>query len=43
VDVAESAMARVLLDAGFVAGAMGFNVRRVSSALPGVAVRVAGA
>jgi ATP-dependent Lhr-like helicase len=29
VDVAESAMARALLDAGFVAGAKGFNVRRV--------------
>jgi ATP-dependent Lhr-like helicase len=29
VAVAESAMARALLDAGFVAGAMGFNVRRV--------------
>jgi ATP-dependent Lhr-like helicase len=30
VDVAESAMARVLLEAGFVAGAKGFNVRRVA-------------
>jgi ATP-dependent helicase Lhr and Lhr-like helicase len=29
VAVAESEMARALLDAGFVAGAMGFNVRRV--------------
>jgi ATP-dependent helicase Lhr and Lhr-like helicase len=29
VAVAESAMARALLEAGFVAGAMGFNVRRV--------------
>jgi ATP-dependent Lhr-like helicase len=29
VDVAESAMARALLEAGFVAGAKGFNVRRV--------------
>jgi ATP-dependent helicase Lhr and Lhr-like helicase len=32
VSVAENEMARALLDAGFVAGAMGFNVRR---ALPG--------
>ena len=29
VAVAESAMARALLDAGFVAGAKGFNVRRI--------------
>jgi len=29
-DVAESAMARALLEAGFVAGAKGFNVRRVA-------------
>ena len=28
-------MARVLLDAGFVAGAMGFNVRRGLPPLPG--------
>ena len=28
VAVAESVMARALLEAGFVAGAMGFNVRR---------------
>ncbi len=34
VAVAESEMARALLDAGFVAGAMGFNVRRVLPALP---------
>jgi ATP-dependent Lhr-like helicase len=33
--VAESALARPLLDAGFVAGAMGFNVRRTLPALPG--------
>ncbi|HEV2645661.1 MAG TPA: crosslink repair DNA glycosylase YcaQ family protein [Acidobacteriaceae bacterium] len=32
IPVAESAMAQALLDAGFVAGAMGFNLRRVSSA-----------
>jgi ATP-dependent Lhr-like helicase len=32
--VAESAMARPLLDAGFSAGAMGFNVRRGLPALP---------
>ncbi len=32
--VAESAMARALLDAGFVAGAMGFNVRRVLPPVP---------
>jgi ATP-dependent Lhr-like helicase len=32
VAVAESEMARALLDAGFVAGAMGFNVRRVGPA-----------
>ena len=31
VDVAESVMARALLDAGFVAGAKGFNVRRVAA------------
>ena len=36
VPVAESAMARALLDAGFVAGGMGFNVRRVPTA-PGTA------
>lgn len=35
--VAESEMARALLDAGFVAGAMGFNVRRILPALPGSA------
>ena len=35
--VAEHWMARALLDAGFVAGAMGFNVRRVLPALPGIA------
>ena len=35
VAVAESAMARYLLDAGFQAGAMGFNVRRNLPALPG--------
>ncbi len=34
--VAESEMARALLDAGFVAGAMGFNVRRSLPALPAV-------
>jgi ATP-dependent Lhr-like helicase len=33
--VAESAMARALLDAGFAAGAMGFNVRRNLPPLPG--------
>ena len=33
--VAESEMARALLDAGFVAGAMGFNVRRALTPLPG--------
>ena len=33
--VSESVMARALLDAGFVAGAMGFNVRRSLPALPG--------
>jgi ATP-dependent Lhr-like helicase len=32
VPVAESMMARALLDAGFVAGGMGFNVRRVPTA-----------
>ena len=36
VAVAESVMARYLLDAGFVAGAMGFNVRRMLPSLPGV-------
>jgi ATP-dependent Lhr-like helicase len=35
IGVAESLMARALLDAGFVAGAMGFNVRRALPALPG--------
>ena len=35
VNVAESFMARFLLDAGFAAGAMGFNVRRNLPALPG--------
>jgi ATP-dependent Lhr-like helicase len=35
VAVAESAMARPLLDAGFAAGAMGFNVRRNLPSLPG--------
>ncbi len=35
VAVAESEMARALLDAGFVAGAMGFNVRRGLPSLPG--------
>jgi ATP-dependent Lhr-like helicase len=35
VAVAESVMARVLLDAGFAAGAMGFNVRRNLPPLPG--------
>ncbi len=39
VGVAESVMARVLLDAGFVAGAMGFNVRRGLPHLPGHGVR----
>jgi ATP-dependent Lhr-like helicase len=34
--VAEHWMARFLLDAGFTAGAMGFNVRRSVSSLPGV-------
>ncbi|WP_255551377.1 DEAD/DEAH box helicase [Granulicella sp. dw_53] len=37
VAVAESVMAQPLLDAGFVAGAMGFNVRRGLPQLPGVA------
>jgi ATP-dependent Lhr-like helicase len=32
--VAESAMARYLLDAGFSPGAMGFNVRRGLPSLP---------
>ncbi len=35
VAVAESVMARSLLDAGFQAGAMGFNVRRMLPSLPG--------
>ncbi len=35
VAVAESVMARYLLDAGFHAGAMGFNVRRLLPSLPG--------
>jgi ATP-dependent Lhr-like helicase len=35
VAVAESAMAKELLEAGFVAGAMGFNVRRGLPGLPG--------
>jgi ATP-dependent Lhr-like helicase len=35
VAVAESEMARALLDAGFVAGAMGFNVRRMLPSLQG--------
>ena len=35
VAVAESVMARPLLDAGFAAGAMGFNVRRNLPPLPG--------
>jgi ATP-dependent Lhr-like helicase len=35
VAVAEHWMARTLLDAGFVAGAMGFNVRRMLPSLPG--------
>jgi ATP-dependent Lhr-like helicase len=34
VAVADSVLARPLLDAGFVAGAMGFNVRRTLPALP---------
>jgi ATP-dependent Lhr-like helicase len=33
--VAEHWMARFMLDAGFTAGAMGFNVRRSVSSLPG--------
>lgn len=37
VAAAESPMARFLLDAGFQAGAMGFNVRRHLPALPGAA------
>ena len=36
VAVAESVMARYLLDAGFQAGAVGFNVRRMLPSLPGV-------
>ncbi len=39
VAVAESVMARFLLDAGFQAGAMGFNVRRNLPALPGSGAR----
>jgi ATP-dependent Lhr-like helicase len=35
VAVAEHWMARFLLDAGFAAGAMGFNVRRGLPPLPG--------
>ncbi|HEX3572130.1 MAG TPA: DEAD/DEAH box helicase [Acidobacteriaceae bacterium] len=35
VPVAESPLARPLLDAGFVAGAMGFNVRRLPTPPPG--------
>ena len=35
--VAESVLARALLDAGFVAGAMGFNVRRALPPVPGAA------
>jgi len=38
--VAEHWMARALLDAGFVAAPMGFNVRRHLPALPGAAARV---
>jgi ATP-dependent Lhr-like helicase len=37
VAVAESVLARPLLDAGFVAGAMGFNVRRTLPQLPATA------
>ena len=40
VAVAESPLARYLLDAGFQAGAVGFNVRRNLPALPGSGVRV---
>ena len=40
---ADSEMARPLLDAGFVAGAMGFNVRRVLPSLPGSAARAVSA
>jgi ATP-dependent Lhr-like helicase len=40
VNVAESPLARYLLDAGFQAGAMGFNVRRNLPALPGRAVSI---
>ncbi len=39
VAVAESPLARYLLDAGFQAGAVGFNVRRNLPALPGSGVR----
>jgi ATP-dependent helicase Lhr and Lhr-like helicase len=35
VAVADSVMARALLDAGFAAGAMGFNLRRNLPPLPG--------
>ncbi len=41
VAVAESEMARALLDAGFVTGAMGFNVRRVQPGTSRVAERTA--
>jgi ATP-dependent Lhr-like helicase len=34
VGVGESSMAKELLEAGFVAGAMGFHVRRVLAAQP---------
>ena len=40
VSVAEHPMARYLLDAGFVAGGMGFNVRRGLPALPGTVTPV---
>ncbi|GGG71447.1 DEAD/DEAH box helicase [Edaphobacter dinghuensis] len=40
VAVAEHPMARALLDAGFAAGAMGFNVRRGLPPLPGAHVQV---
>jgi ATP-dependent Lhr-like helicase len=36
--VAESGLARELLDAGFVAGAMGFHVRRAGTPAPGKAL-----
>jgi ATP-dependent helicase Lhr and Lhr-like helicase len=35
ISVAEHPMARILLDAGFAAGAMGFNVRRGLPPVPG--------